>query len=256
MINIPFDNVGDWLKTSEKYLCYTQLKKEEENNELDWSFDVPNDCYIHSLSNIKLNDLILIYNSTVWWNTNIPQEFYDYCISNKNASIEVFEKIFPQKFNEKYIPMLNKMNNIKLFFNCIETTNGTYIKKICCKGLTHKCTFKTKLLFTFGFCVDTFSIIFDSCSIFLGNSTVIYFNFSEKHILLKINTLIRNINIFIDNLKQLIPTELKFNTNFHFLFKDDVLIYGKQSVNVNEFNIYHIIKTFENFKNVLLYNLK
>ncbi len=88
MLQIKYDNVGEWLKGSEKYKSHLQIMNKEND------FYVSEECYIERIDNLKLSDLILVYNSTIWWNINLPQEFYDYCINNKKSVIECFNRDF------------------------------------------------------------------------------------------------------------------------------------------------------------------
>lgn len=113
MLNIPYNNINEWLKLSNRFICSEQFN---ENN--DYVFEnVPEDCYIENLENLTIDKLKIIYNSSIYWNIDLPNEFYDFCIENKADVIREFIIIFPEEFYNKYIEELLKTENSQLVCN-------------------------------------------------------------------------------------------------------------------------------------------
>src|SRR5437879_4455159 len=97
---IKFSNVAKWLKDGTYCKKMVEMYVDE-----DLEIECPDRCYIHQTSDLKLSDLIKVYESSVWWGVNLPQDFYEYCINNKYAVLEEFKKSFLINFNKRYIPL-------------------------------------------------------------------------------------------------------------------------------------------------------
>lgn len=137
MINLDLNEVGEWLHESDKYKSILKLNEDidgSDNEEYSKIENIPNNCYIYDLTDLNPIKLLKIYNSCVYWNREIPNEFFEYSINNKEKVIELFQTKFPDRFclsllpilknhyRETYIEELKSTPDIKIKFKQKEST--------------------------------------------------------------------------------------------------------------------------------------